>query len=61
MCQDIHRRREHNGQFNSTDDSGIPATPEDMTYNHVRPGMLSAALKEYKNLVEELAEMVRSN
>lgn len=58
MCQDLHRRRENSGHFNSTGDSGIPATPEDINCNHVRPGMISAAFKEYKQLLEEMDDLV---
>ena len=57
MCQDLHRRRENSGHFNSTGDSGIPATPEDINCNHVRPGMISAAFKEYKQLLEEMDDL----
>ena len=59
LFSEIQRRKEHSGNFNSSTDSGVPATPEEMHTNDLRPGMVSAAMKELSALLMEATDIVR--
>ncbi|RWS17805.1 bicaudal D-related protein-like protein, partial [Dinothrombium tinctorium] len=48
LCHDLQRRKDNNGSFNSTQDSGVPATPEEIQTSQIRVGMISAVVKELK-------------
>ncbi|RWS30098.1 bicaudal D-related protein-like protein [Leptotrombidium deliense] len=46
VYQDIQRRKDNNGSFNSTQDSGVPATPEEVHTNQINFAFISAFIKE---------------
>ena len=58
LCSDVQRRKEHSGNFNSTTDSGVPSTPEEMHTNDLRPEMLTAVMKEFSALLTESNDIV---
>ena len=57
VCRDLQRRKD-SGNFNSTQDSGVPGTPEEMHANQIRVGMLRNAIKELKSLILDCVDSV---
>jgi hypothetical protein len=40
--------------MNSTPDSGVPVTPEELQVDHVRVGLLSSVIREIQVILKEI-------
>ena len=55
ILRDLHRRREtSSGSMNSTPDSGVPATPEEIQVDHIRVGLVSSLIREIQTILKEI-------
>lgn len=52
-CHDLQRKKDNSGNFNSTQDSGILATPEEINVNQIRVGMLRSVMRELQSLLND--------
>lgn len=56
ILRQLNRRREaaSGGSLNSTPDSGVPATPEEIQVDQVRVGLLSSVIREIQTILKEI-------
>lgn len=55
QVRELQRRREAtSGSLNSTPDSGIPASPEEIHSGQVRAGLLSSVVRQLESILKDI-------